>query len=218
VLTRLRSGLTFANVVSSLALFIALGGGAYALTIPKNSVGAAQLKRHAVTSSKLAAHAVTSSKLAAKAVTSSKVRDGSLLAADFKPGQLPAGAKGDQGPQGARGPAGQDATKLFGYIRDFGTGDTANVEYGNGVTAVSDGAGAGTYTVTFNRDLTGCVVLAQQGIGLSPTPPTGSASTIGPAHADVELGFTSNHNQAVVTWYNGSNLVADTAFTITAFC
>lgn len=208
MLTRLRSGLTFANVVSSLALFIALGGGAYALTVPKNSVGVAQLKRHAVTTSKVAANAVTSS----------KVRDGSLLAADFKPGQLPAGAKGDQGPQGARGPAGQDATKLFAYIRDFGTGDTANVEYGNGVTAVSDAAGAGNYTVTFSRDLTGCVVLAQQGIGLSPNPPTGSASTIGPAHADVELGFTSNHNQALVTWYNGSNTVADTAFTITAFC
>jgi hypothetical protein len=171
----------------------------------------AQLKRHAV----------SNSKLANDAVTSSKVKNGSLLASDFKAGQLPAGGKGDQGPQGAqgaRGPAGQDATKLFGYIRDFGPANTANVEYGTGVTAVSDPAGAGSYTVTFDRDLRGCVVLAQQGIGLSPNPPTGSAATIGPAHADVGIGFTVNDNQALVTWYNGSSAVADTAFTITAFC
>ena len=35
--------LTFANVVSLMALFVALSGGAYALSIPKNSVGAKQL-------------------------------------------------------------------------------------------------------------------------------------------------------------------------------
>ena len=53
MLAKLRSRLTFANVVASMALFVALSGGAYALTIPKNSVGAKQLKRNAVTRSKI---------------------------------------------------------------------------------------------------------------------------------------------------------------------
>ena len=54
MLARLRSRLTFANVVSLLALFVALSGSAYAVTsLPKNSVGRTQLKRHAVTSSKV---------------------------------------------------------------------------------------------------------------------------------------------------------------------
>jgi hypothetical protein len=80
----LRPRLTYANVVSTLCLFILLGGGAYAaVKIPRNSVGASQLKRNAV--------------------TSPKVKNGSLLAQDFGPGQLPAGAKGDQGDQGAPG-------------------------------------------------------------------------------------------------------------------
>ena len=36
-----RSQLTYANVVATLALFLALGGGAYAATqLPKNSVAA----------------------------------------------------------------------------------------------------------------------------------------------------------------------------------
>jgi hypothetical protein len=41
------------------------------------------------------------------------VRDGSLLAADFKPGQLPAGpqgVQGDPGPQGPEGPQGPPGT------------------------------------------------------------------------------------------------------------
>jgi hypothetical protein len=42
-LARFASRLTFANVVSVMALFIALGGGAYALTIPANSVGTKQV-------------------------------------------------------------------------------------------------------------------------------------------------------------------------------
>jgi hypothetical protein len=38
LLPGIRSRLTFANVISVIALFIALGGGAYALTVPKDSV------------------------------------------------------------------------------------------------------------------------------------------------------------------------------------
>ncbi len=69
-----------------LALFVALSGTAYAATLPRNSVGPAQLKRNAV--------------------TSAKVKPGSLLASDFRRGQLPAGPQGPQGPQGPRGPEG----------------------------------------------------------------------------------------------------------------
>ena len=79
--------LTYANVMSSLAVFVVMGGGAYAgATVASNSVGVAQLK--------------------ANAVNSAKVKDGSLLAKDFKAGQLPAGKQGPAGATGATGPAG----------------------------------------------------------------------------------------------------------------
>src|SRR5438105_4804076 len=42
-----------ANVVGYLALFIALGGTSYALTVPAGSVGSRQLKNHSVTPIKL---------------------------------------------------------------------------------------------------------------------------------------------------------------------
>jgi hypothetical protein len=57
VLSRIRSQLTYANVVGTLALFIALGGSAYAavtLPLPPNIVGTKQIKNKAVTPPKLA--------------------------------------------------------------------------------------------------------------------------------------------------------------------
>jgi hypothetical protein len=61
---RLRPRLTYANVIATLALFLALGGGAYAaIQLPKNSVGAKQLKKNAVTAAKIKDGAVTGSKI-----------------------------------------------------------------------------------------------------------------------------------------------------------
>ena len=89
---RVRPHLTYANVLASLALFIALGGASYAaLQVPKASVGTKQLKRNAV--------------------TSPKVKPGSLLLSDFRASQRsrlrgPAGPRGLEGPRGATGPEG----------------------------------------------------------------------------------------------------------------
>jgi hypothetical protein len=55
VFSRLRRHIGSAHVIALIALFVALGGGAYAaFSPPKNSVGAKQLRRGAVTPPKLA--------------------------------------------------------------------------------------------------------------------------------------------------------------------
>ena len=61
--------LNYANVIGTIALFVALGGVAVAAGLPRNSVGPKQLKRGAVTPAKLRKAAVTSGKLAPGAVT-----------------------------------------------------------------------------------------------------------------------------------------------------
>jgi hypothetical protein len=77
-------------VVACLALTVALSGASYAaVVLPRNSVGKAQLKKNAVVSAKIASGGVRTSDLRAAAVNSRKVRNGSLLKADFKAGQLP---------------------------------------------------------------------------------------------------------------------------------
>lgn len=64
-----------------------------AVTGPKiasNAVAAAKIASNAVGSAKIATNAVTGAKIAANAVTSDKVQDGSLAAADFATGAIPA--------------------------------------------------------------------------------------------------------------------------------
>jgi hypothetical protein len=79
----LRPRLSYANVISSIALFVALGGTGYAVTqLPRNSVGNRQLKANAVTSAKIRARAVQRSDLA------------------------PTARGGERGPRGPVGPAG----------------------------------------------------------------------------------------------------------------
>lgn len=92
----MRPKLTYANVVASIALFVALGGTSFALTLGKDSVKSKNIAREAV----------RTSDLAKGAVNSAKVKDGSLLAGDFKAGQLPAGPTGPKGAKGATGPKG----------------------------------------------------------------------------------------------------------------
>jgi len=76
---RLRPRLTFANVVSCLALFVALGGSAYAVKrLPKNSVGTEQLKKNAV----------TKKKVRKSAIDSRRVKNNSLTGADIKLSKL----------------------------------------------------------------------------------------------------------------------------------
>jgi hypothetical protein len=65
-------------------------GSALTSALPRNSVGPLQLKRNAVGAQKVAPNAIRSP----------HVLDGSLLAADFKAGQIPAGPKGDPGAPG----------------------------------------------------------------------------------------------------------------------
>jgi hypothetical protein len=71
---------TYANVVSTLCLFLLLGGtSALAATqLAKNSVGAKQIKKSAVATAKIKNAAVTTSKLADNAVTSGKITDAAV--------------------------------------------------------------------------------------------------------------------------------------------
>jgi hypothetical protein len=71
---------TYANVVSTLCLFLLLGGtSALAATqLAKNSVGPKQIKKSAVVTAKIKNAAITTSKLADNAVTSGKITDAAV--------------------------------------------------------------------------------------------------------------------------------------------
>jgi hypothetical protein len=76
---RIRGKLTYANVMATVAVFIALGGASYAaIKLPKNSVGTNQIKKEAVTAAKLKNGTVTGTKIAAGTITGSNIDLSSL--------------------------------------------------------------------------------------------------------------------------------------------
>src|SRR5215475_8227177 len=75
----MRPRLTYANVVATLALFIALGGASYAaIKLPKNSVGAKQLKKNAVTTAKVKKEAITAAKVKKGTLTGTQINTATL--------------------------------------------------------------------------------------------------------------------------------------------
>ena len=81
---RHRRPLTYANITATLALFVALSGGAYAVTaLPANSVGVEQIQTNAVTAKKIKRNAVTAAKIKRNAINSTKVVNNSLTGDDI---------------------------------------------------------------------------------------------------------------------------------------
>jgi hypothetical protein len=91
-MNKLRGRLSFANVMSVIAVCIALGGTSYAaFKLPKNSVGSKQLKKNSVTKAKIKKNAVTAAKIKKNAVTAAKIQNGAVDGAKVKDGSLTGG-------------------------------------------------------------------------------------------------------------------------------
>lgn len=85
----LANKLSYANVVATLALFIALGGVSWAaVKLPKNSVGSAQIKKNAITSAKIKKNAITGTKIKNGSLTGGDINAGTL-------GKVPSAANAD---------------------------------------------------------------------------------------------------------------------------
>ena len=85
------SRLGYANVMATVALFVALGGTAIAA---KNALDGQDIQKRSIPGNRLVQNSVGSNEVKG------------LVAKDFKPGRLPAGPRGTTGPQGATGPSG----------------------------------------------------------------------------------------------------------------
>ncbi|MGA7397596.1 MAG: hypothetical protein WBW62_09140 [Solirubrobacterales bacterium] len=86
-MSRIKKHLSFSNVIAALALFIALGGSAYA--VGKNSVGTKQIKNNAVTAKKIKKNSVVTSKIKKNAVTTAKIKNGAVNGSKVDVASLP---------------------------------------------------------------------------------------------------------------------------------
>lgn len=176
-LTRARRRLSFANVTSAIALFVALGGTSYAaITLPRNSVGTSQLRTHAVKKGKvgksavgrwqiqtngvdrseLRSHAVGPSEIRNNAVSSDEVQDGTLEAADISA-------------------AGRAALNGVSFrVASTAAGGAA----GGNAKGIAHTAASGVYTVDLGQDVGACqyaATLAGVKSGATIEPPATAA-------------------------------------------
>jgi hypothetical protein len=89
------------NVLGLIAIFIALGGTAFAVGLARDSVKAKHIRANAVRNAEIKDNAVTGQKVAPGTLGSSDVDDGSLGGADIANGTLGGGDVADGGLDGA---------------------------------------------------------------------------------------------------------------------
>jgi hypothetical protein len=180
----MRGHLTYANVMSSIAAFMAISGVAWAAsTLPNNSVGTAQLKNNAVITTKIKNGVVTSLDARNDSFTGADIKEGTL-------GKVPSANSASTATNalnslllGGAGPATYNLGRAYGYINEEGTVEAARSRNIANVNRLS----LGVY----------CVTLAA-GIDLSTVSPIvtldkqDSATSIPPPD--------TSHDQGIIEW------------------
>jgi len=82
---QIRKRLTYSNVMSSLAVFLVLGGGA---AVAATKIGAGDLKANSVKTGKIVKEAVTTSKLKSGSVVTTKIANGAVTGAQLADGSV----------------------------------------------------------------------------------------------------------------------------------
>jgi hypothetical protein len=166
-----RKRLNFANVTSMLALFIALGGSAYAAaTLPSNSVGKSQIRsaavgkseirKNAVGKSEIRKSAVGRSEIATNGVNSAEIRTNAIGTKEIRDGKIESADISDTAKAGL---AALNAVTFRVSASDAGAATGGNAK---SVTRTTD---PGVYSVDLGTDVSKCQVSATiAGTGATP--------------------------------------------------
>jgi hypothetical protein len=186
-LKQIRKRLTYANVMSTLAVFLILGG-ATALAASKkiganqikaNSIKTGKIVKEAVTAGKIKTGAITESRLADGAVTTNKIADNAVTSPKIANDAVTTdkiandAVTGDKVKESSLGqvPSAANADSLGGkaaseysvryFARVNGTAATPTLAAGSpGVTINSSRPFTGAATVHFPVDMTNCAIVA----------------------------------------------------------
>ena len=200
---RLRPHLSFANVVSLIALFVALGGSSYA---------AVALSKNSVTSKHIKNGQVKRRDLARNSVNTAKVRDGSLLAQDLAAGARAAltGPKGDTGAPGEKGEPGAPAPEAWALYNN-------GIVTSRGVASITQAAIAGQYRVLFDREVRNkCAILV--------SPGDWTTTVVNPDFVDIgepkrlNIGASGTFKEVTVAIHSTTGANTTGGFSIAAFC
>jgi hypothetical protein len=156
--SRVRKRLSFANVVSMIALFVALGGTSYAATsLARNSVGKGQIRANAVGKSEAAPNSIGKSEIGTSAVGRSEIATDGVAASEIKKDAIDSDEIADGGLQAAdlsdAAKAAINGVKVHSAVSGAGAQTTGNAK------AASRSA-TGVYSVDLGFDGSACQATA----------------------------------------------------------
>ncbi|HEY6549727.1 MAG TPA: hypothetical protein VIY71_00850 [Solirubrobacterales bacterium] len=201
----IRKRLTYANVMSSIAVFLILGGAtAFAAKkigsneIKGNSITTGKIKKEAVSTAKIKKNAISTDKIQNDAVTGDKVKESSLS-------EVPLAANAANASKlGGAAPSAYQGRVQWALIAANGT----VIQQSGGISAVKHGGPTfGTYNVTFpsaidNSALSVTLSDIDASFGGSPiVSPCAGPGAIGPIFCEGDAGknnvaFVDTPNQA----------------------
>jgi hypothetical protein len=146
---QIRKRLTYANVMSSIAVFLVVGGATAFAALGKNTVGTKQIKKNAVTTQKIKNNAVSGPKLQANSATTDKIADGAVTGSKLAGGSVSTDKITDGAVTGGKlGNGSVTAEKLGGGSvtnEKLGNGSVTNEKLGNG-SVTNEKLGNGSVT------------------------------------------------------------------------
>jgi hypothetical protein len=197
--------LSFANVTSMLALFIALGGTSYAaVTLQSNSVNKSHLRTNSVGKSEIRSRAVGQSEVGPNSIGASELRTSAIGSNDVKDETL--------GANDLTAAARTALADINGVtFRASGTG-TGTLTAGN-VRSLARTA-LGVYAVETGRDVSACqysadVAGVKNGTTIETPPATAVAATAEPS---------ATNTQVVVKTFDNAGAAIDSPFSVLIAC
>jgi len=217
----IRRHLTYANVMSSIAVFLMLGGAtAFAATkiganeLKANSIKTGKIVKEAVTAGKIKNGAITETKIADGAVTTNKIGNDAVTGAKAKEstfGEVPKAALATNAEKlGGLAASGYEKALRWAVVSANSGG--ATVVRGNATAAGR--IGAGNFFVSFPADIRNCAYVATNGDTGAGAGPAGEIS--------VEQRSSTNPTDIEVRTYNSAGAQTDPesgdGFHIAVFC
>jgi hypothetical protein len=215
-LERFRRRLTFANVMSAAAVFIAMGGTSYAAVhLSHNSVGAWQIRTGAVGKSEIRGGAVSRSEIRHNGVDRSEINTNAVGPSEVRRDAINTDEIADGGLEAKDLSAAARTELETANGVGFRTAATATgAAAGGNAKAISHAAGSGIYTVDFGQDVSACMYSATIGAvktsgGIADPPADALGVTVSPS-TDV--------NKLVVKTLKADTTPVDSPFHLLVAC
>jgi hypothetical protein len=198
-----RKHLSFANVTSMVALFIALGGSAYAAAqLPANSVGKTQIRSSAVGKSEAARGSIGRSEVRSSAIGTSEIATNGVGASEIKTSAI--GSKEIRDGKVDVADLSPAAQAVNGVTFRAAASDAGAATGGNAKT-ITRTTDPGVYSVDLGTDVSKCQVSATV---------AGTGATVG--FATVTPGASTN--LLTVSTFDGTGAAANRPFNLLVAC